>query len=283
MDYNISKNEDLSNDVKNDESNSELASDNDSDSDSELTSDNEKNYQSDYGYDSDNNCTIEGCKDCKLFYKIYSHVTNYTELLKTNLDFINGKTKKTPYHLGPMDDPSPELITNLNKLQSYGFLTVGGQESRCRYGRKYSDYYYDNEQKGFLTFHIELDNEKLVKLFVEKLKTMDLIYTIINMKTEESSTNIPEELDDYYVTRGRKSQVELELSSKEWLNSARFPKPKDREIKYIYWRGTPLSKVNEILGNTLYISVALLEYGKGDIEKMLLNVCEDIGADKYFD
>ena len=95
-------------------------------------------FDHDFGDDNESGHDgCEGCEDCVYTNTIWATVETYTDLLKVNLDFVNGKIQKTPYHLGPMDNPSPELIANLNKLHKYGFLTVSGQESRYEYGVKY--------------------------------------------------------------------------------------------------------------------------------------------------
>lgn len=45
---------------------------------------------------------------------LWSYVNCYDDLLNLNLDFIHDKLSTTPYHFGPLEEPSNALIQNLD-------------------------------------------------------------------------------------------------------------------------------------------------------------------------
>ena len=133
----------------------------------------------------------------------WTNVENYDELLSVNLDFIHGKLRCTPYHGGPLVDPSQELIDILDQLHRYGFLTVNGQEAESkRFECTETTYFlkqgswYETEQRGYLEFHIDIDsfvdinNNNMITKFIDKIKESDLIYRILDMGTSNVETNV---------------------------------------------------------------------------------------------
>lgn len=133
----------------------------------------------------------------------WTNVGNYDELLSVNLDFIHGKLRCTPYHGGPLVDPSQELINSLDQLHRYGFLTVNGQETvskrhECTETTYFSQQgtWYEIEQRGYLEFHIDIDsfvdnnNNNVIAKFIDEIKKSNLIYRILDMRTSKMETNI---------------------------------------------------------------------------------------------
>lgn len=252
---------------------------------------------------------LESKLDCKSDDKItmsdplpkkleWSNVENYDELLSLNLDFIHGRLRQTPYYGGPLLDPSKELIDNLDQLHRYGFLTIDGQETECIHSKCvepryfYSEFlergnFYENEQRGYLKFHIDVNsfvdnaNNNVLEKFICKIKESHLVYKIINMETSHIDSNIYEGRR-YNVTRYRVGENEEKLKSARWINGAHiYYGYKDRAELY-YWRETLRNKKymayapNKILTKTIHIELAMPEYGIGNLERILIDMCKAI-------
>jgi hypothetical protein len=109
--------------------------------------------------------------------ELYKNVKTYEELLKLNIDFINGVIKWTPYHqkeisIGPLKD---QLI----KTNELGFLTFGGQ---CAEDTPHE------QRKLFLDGYIK---PNLVRNFIKHLKKFKKFeYFIEFPENKEIKTNI---------------------------------------------------------------------------------------------
>ncbi len=206
------------------------------------------------------------------------YVRNYTDLLKLNIQFIEGSIKETPYHHGPLENPSAELVKNLIKLHEYGILTVNGQEAICQNGLKlkHNNEWCDVEQRGFLEFHVDYENKKLAESFLKFIKQTELIYSIIDMKTCNTITNISRETKRYNVTRDRSCKKKKDLKVTPW----RYYTNLNYNIKQSdnLWTFNDNPEINKILKNTIHFMLAMPEYGKGNLEEKLLDMCDKSGA-----
>jgi hypothetical protein len=63
----------------------------------------------------------------KTYNNIYKNITNFEELLGTNIDFLNGVNNITFNHYGPINQDHKENIPLLIDLTNKGFLTCSGQ------------------------------------------------------------------------------------------------------------------------------------------------------------
>ena len=59
--------------------------------------------------------------------ELYKKVSRFDELLKLNIDFINGVITSTPYHSEPYKIESNDNTNDLIETNRLGFLTLGGQ------------------------------------------------------------------------------------------------------------------------------------------------------------
>lgn len=229
--------------------------------------------------------------------KDWGDVKTYDELLNVNLDFINGRLNESPYHCGPLLDPSPELICNLSKLHNYGLLTVSGQESEKDHGicMKEQEFFYDkilkqghayaNEQRGYLIFHVEKNsfvnamNCNVFDSFIQKIKEFGLMYRIINMETQSIDTNIN---GSYNVTRFRVGKNEKKERSAKWIHNTSIGRGVSRDY---YWispkRGDTTFAPNRILKNTVVFQLAMLEYGVGNLEQIIIDICMGLDLKKH--
>ena len=214
----------------------------------------------------------------------WSSVKKYEDLLDLNLKFIHGKINQTPYHCGPLVDPSPGLIKNLDQLHRYGLFTVNGQESVCEYGKQFT-YDGEYEQRGYLEFFtdpdvmVDINGHPLIDRFIEKIKESELVYVVNNIKTNTYESNLknygnPENksqgvYERYNLTRVRRNIDPSLLSSGQWKNNTNinFSEPRD-----LLWR----DHADNLLKNSVNIFVALREYGKGVVEEILINICREL-------
>lgn len=60
----------------------------------------------------------------------FGHVHTYEDLLRVNESFLIGAVPTTPYHNGPLNTETHELVGMLQILHQYGFLSVCGQPAR---------------------------------------------------------------------------------------------------------------------------------------------------------
>lgn len=199
-------------------------------------------------------------------------VQTYNDLLKLNIEFIEGKICVTPYHFGPLivEGLDSILISNLVKLHVYGILSVEGQEPICEYEINMEDRWYSKEQRGFLYFHINMeDNLKLAESLTEQLqKKKNIVYKITNLKDGKCVTNILEDEKCFNLTRVIKNKHDL-----SWLNCTNLWHDTDRPGSS--WGFITSPKIREILKNTMYFQIVLKEYGKDNLEEVLLDMCKN--------
>ena len=216
----------------------------------------------------------------KYFDPRWVYCRNYTDLLKINKEFVEGIIKSTPYQCGPLDNPSPELVKNLIKLHQYGLLTVNGQESVCIGGKmNYRKEWYDVEQRGYLDFHVQYNDIKLAESLLRYIKQTDLVYIVVDMNTGNTITNLSNEIKRYNVTRDRSNKNKETLKITPWryyTNINYYTRPSD-----LLWCFDENTEINKILKNTVFFSVAMPEYGKGNLEEIILDMCHKAGAKIY--
>lgn len=229
--------------------------------------------------ESSNESSDESSNNPQFDYRWYE-VETYDDLLKLNMEFIRGNLDMTPYHLGPLviDVSSSNLMNNLIKLHEYGILTVDGQESLCEYNIEKNNKWYSREQRGNISFYINIeDNLELAESFIKQLKHKDntLIYNIANIVTGYHITNISKD-KCFNVTRSFSSSIKNQEI--EWNYGTNF----FAEFDCCDSWGDEIPKIYNILDNTIYFKIALPEYGKGNLEEVLLNMCEQNKLNKLY-
>ncbi len=196
-------------------------------------------------------------------------VETFDDLLKLNIEFICGKIYMAPYHCGPICG-SQELIKNLVKLHQYGILSVNGQEPICDYNINKGDRWHSKQQRGYLCFCIDgVNNQKLVKSFINQLKNSNLIYIIMNANDKEIISNIDGMICN--VTRSNSSADKKKIFL--WRNDTSLSGQYNEYFDT--WGFITSLKIKEILKKTIYFEVALPEYGKGNLEIILLDMCHN--------
>jgi len=159
----------------------------------------------------------------------FHSVRSFEDLLKLNVDFIEGKIKWTPYHqkeytAGPLQ---PDLI----KTNQLGFLTLGGQ---CAEDTP------TEEKKLFLDGYLK---PKLVRNFIKYLKRFPKIEYFIEFPNKQIKTNIRDWHNVYNAKENQNvyfnslARVKKSPSDNSWINTDILP---FRDISYItfnFWKG----------------------------------------------
>ena len=159
----------------------------------------------------------------------YHSVRSFGELLKLNIEFIEGKINWTPYHQKPYN-PGP-LQQDLIKTNELGFLTLGGQ---CAEDTP------TEEKKLFLDGYLKVP---LVRNFIKYLKQFPKIEYFIELPNKEIKTNIRNWHNVYNTKENQMvyfnslARVKKSPSDQEWINTDILP---FRDISYItfnFWKG----------------------------------------------
>jgi hypothetical protein len=244
-----------------------------------MTTKEVKIYVQDEDEDEDEDENLEASLDPR-----WRQARVFTALLRLNVEFVLSKITRTPYYSGPITFSSSKFINKLLELHEYGCLTNDGQEPLCSYeeyvpgkkGRK--GFYVDEEQRGYLSFYLNIGNE-LDNLFAQNLLKLladsKLIYTSYNFITKEFITNLKPEEKLFNLTRERVGDTIEELKEAEWEHPTNMQRTFN--ANNLLW-GPPY---NKILNKTLFIHIALPEYCKGDLESELISLCKAAGPKKY--
>ena len=168
----------------------------------------------------------------------YHSVRSFEDLLKLNVDFIEGKIKWTPYH--QKEYTAGPLQHDLIKTNQLGFLTLGGQ---CAEDTP------TKEKKLFLDGYLK---PKLVRNFIKYLKRFPKIEYFIefpnnldlkNQNTKQIKTNIRDWHNVYNAKENQNvyfnslARVKKSPSDNSWINTYILP---FRDISYItfnFWKG----------------------------------------------
>jgi hypothetical protein len=220
-------------------------------------------------------------------------VSTFRDLLELGAEYIIGRLSKTPNYPKPLTAISPSLKEKLLLLHKYGLYTTDGQESYSYYDfygpsnvvkerDEYGNEWVDEEQRGYLTFYIDLEeNSEFGDLLFQQIRKSGLYYTYYNFKNNETITNIHNKVNDFYainVTRMRSSKTKDGLQSSSWdeyTNIHSVLKP-----AYIFGQGYNSATIS-ILKKTAYFTVVLPKYGEGDLESLLIEMCEKVTNKMY--
>lgn len=203
-------------------------------------------------------------------------VSNFNELLNTNLLFIEGKIPRTPYHCGPLNDETTPLIESLKKMHSYGMMTTGGQPGIREYGvyieRTWvcfglvcGNWFVDTKQKANVDFIMEKTNNSL-RLVSGLLKSQDLVVYVLDLS---NGILIKNENADYTITKTRSHKNKDELKDMAWFSCTSVGNEEARDVLFS-WEEYP--KIYNILKNTFSISVSFKKYGVMGVEDRVMEM-----------
>ena len=210
----------------------------------------------------------------------WKRVKTFDDLVRVNATFVRGKLKLSPYSCGPLMPDSLPLVPNLLALHQFGLVTTNGQSNECRYDQltRGGDRYFESEQKPYIRFTM-LKSEAGTKLISELMDSDRFIIIVTDGTTEEVETNMAESIEKYNVTRDRSSAATLkelkEIPWREFTNLWRRPGYLEDD-----W---PNHIVDFLRDTAVSVDVAMKEYGKGDLESELLQICQAVGMQPTFD
>jgi hypothetical protein len=212
---------------------------------------------------------------------VYQNVSSFQDLQETNIAFLNGKIKRTPYHLAPIDKETIPLIDKLVKINKYGFLSTCGQPveiTRGKYikkqwtdyfGNKCGNWFYDCQQKSYITGIMESDYvDKLISFLVTKP-----VYFYIEKYPEILIfTNFPS--NKYNVTKTRSNKDKNKLSKTAWDYCTNIHiEPDDYELSSF----DDYPQIDKIIKeNCVSVNIAGYQYGEGSVEDYLIEFFESI-------
>ncbi len=176
----------------------------------------------------------------KKMSEIYKNVKTFEDLLKTNIDFLEGKNKITFNHFGPINDDHKENIQLLIELTKKGFLTCGGQSPLDQENIKQRSYV-----EGYIKDELY---EKLKSFLIDKnvyFVVSDYYGNLLYSNFKEDSINLTM-YNNVKCTNLHNEGIFCETGS-------------------IY--------VNNILQKCVYFSIASTEYGKEYVEHILFSLC----------
>jgi hypothetical protein len=110
--------------------------------------------------------------------KIYKKVSNYEDLLTTNILFMKGLIPMTFYHLSPIYDINTIKLQEITK--KFKYFTLEGQSSNCNDSEK---------QKNYLTGIIH--NNNLFDLINKIEKQGEYYYGYYNIADKKTTTTLP--------------------------------------------------------------------------------------------
>ncbi len=173
--------------------------------------------------------------------ELYKKVSTFDELLKLNIDFINGVITSTPYHSEPYKIESNES-TDLIETNRLGFLTLGGQcaeDTPTHEKRLFLDgYIHQDLVRNFVKY---LKNFKKIEYYIEFLSSKQIKTNIRNWKNAPNNGGI------YYNSLSRSKQGE------EWKDDMVLP---FQDLTYItskYWNNYP--NIIKILSNYAFVHI----------------------------
>jgi hypothetical protein len=109
----------------------------------------------------------------------------YEELLKLNVNFLQGRIFATPYHHGKIDEETVPLVTNLVALHKQAkMMTIEGQPGICNKGA-----WGVSEQRPYLCAFVQKKTMMAILCYVKAWPTK-FIYTFTNGAHREVKTNM---------------------------------------------------------------------------------------------
>lgn len=210
----------------------------------------------------------------------WMYVNNFSELIKTNILFIKGILKTSPYHQGPLDVDSVPLIDKLVLLHKYGLFTTEGQSASCIH-KTYipkTKKYVNIEQKPYLCFLMRNNNTNWH--FIHKHLFHNNLLVVMGTDLTKQGHYFHNITDSKYnVTREQTDENKEQLQSNPWRMYTNFHPnyPANDIIDMMSGDENKYHNLIPIYTQCIYVSVAMKEYCKGDLEQLILDECKNAG------
>jgi hypothetical protein len=223
---------------------------------------------------------------------IWKEIKNFQELQECMVKFLEGKYKSNPWHLSPVDPETVPILQKLRKINKAGFVTIDGQPGN----HTKDDDGTESYQRGFIQGFIEKKN--FLKLTKALLKTGKVLIAIKRLDSEQLPYHIYGDYESL-IQKSKDGRSRINLT-KEIFPSEEHPflheyldteergrlciESNGRVIRYYtnFWLDTKnnisrnLSRLNPKLTThlekyTFGLYIIRKEYGKGDLEDIVLN------------
>lgn len=221
----------------------------------------------------------------------WSHVKTFEDLVETNALFVRGDLESAPYHASPLMPDSVPLIPNLLRLHARGIVTTNGQSSKCTYGKHVShtwesegnscgNWYYDQEQKPYVDFIMlkaPLSNTRFIDLLMQNDK---FVAKVTDFELQKLWSNFSPRGGQhiYNLTRDRSNNLLEELPNTAWRNCTNLHL---NDLDSLEWTW-PYHIADMLRTSVISVEVAMKQYGRGDLERELLQLCDIAGvAESY--
>lgn len=205
------------------------------------------------------------CKKCVNILQQWDDVKSFGDLIELNKRFISGEIPFTPYHGGPIEEPT--LIPNLLRLHDHGILTVDGQEGsedQGQFQRSNVGFFAEPTSKNNRVIHRLMSDDRLDIAASDPRSGMSKMYYRV------SDPVITYWFDD----NGNRVDYTDYPSEHDWKNF--------RWSETIYC--TNNSTILDILDHTWFVSVSLKKcgpclgaaFGDPSVEEIILEYLNNI-------
>jgi hypothetical protein len=198
---------------------------------------------------------------------VFRAIKSYQDLVDVNVAFLQGKIAWTPYHAVPVDKETVPLLGDLVRINKAGFISLVGQPAEKETGQvdkslQVGDQWFQLEQKSFVGGY--MPKSHLLNFIYFMKNKPDYYYVVYTSSSEPLISTLPSG-NLYNVTRDKGSSTKQRLSSTPWraytnVGSTGFDY--DTFVEY--------PNICRLLKDTVYVTIAGKEYGRGSVEKLLL-------------
>lgn len=235
--------------------------------------------------------------------KRWFEVKTYSDLIRLNIEFIQGKISMTPYNSQPVSNYTDKMFRILISLHQHGILLVDSQKSMCKYGEftvktgnssevntlfskskskqilpeddseismsEDNKYWTDVEKRSYLSFYVDLStNKKLVKSIINQIQDSNLIFRAYNFIKSTTYTNINVD-ETIPLKRERFSKRREDLIKAKWNTITELPRR--AQPKELLWNDFEASK--PILFKSMHFILAASNFCEDNLEEILLTIC----------
>lgn len=151
--------------------------------------------------------------------ELWRKPNTFADLLKLNVDYIKGKHEMTPYHHGPLDPETDELIPGLLQLHGLGIFTTDSQPFMSTVAEdKDSGEYFELRQRPYLNI-VLADADQPMRLWNSLKQRKDI--KVYGFKLYSSEMSEYKRLDGTrmktrVVTKDRWAKSRKELQITPW-------------------------------------------------------------------
>lgn len=211
---------------------------------------------------------------------VYENVKSADDLILTNISFLKGLISETPYYLDKINDETIPLLDKLIKINSFGFISVGGQPALINDNLEQKSYIHGYLPKKYMNvFDKYFEKQSVYYLIMDCQKPTEQIfdngYKIINCDTlinnfivdyyNLTKVKYYEYANEYYDCSDRNMPLDATVIWSNLTNINAF-EPDNHLHSFKKY-----DNIINILKDYVFIDIACFEYGTGSVEDILLD------------